>query len=93
MNFFFFFSIRKNSIRIILVKIIIFKVNATKIYIKNNHFITIKYDTARIFIKVEYIFICVQISKMFFNQLLVTNQSGRNFNRAGQSLTTLSHIC
>ena len=65
-----------NSIRIILVKTIIIKVNAIKNYIKYTHFITIKYYISRILlpesyyptrIKRVYIFICKQSSKMLFN--------------------------
>ena len=43
-----------NSIRIIFIKIFIAKVNAIKIYLKNTHFITIKYNINKIFIKTVY---------------------------------------
>ena len=56
-----------NSIRIISINIIIAKVNAIKIYIKNTNFIEIKYNITKIFIKIEYIFICIQSSKKLFN--------------------------
>ena len=55
-----------NSIKIIFIKIII-KINIIKIYVKNTLFITRTYDITRIFIKLEYIFICLQGSKKFFN--------------------------
>ena len=51
------------TIKVIYIKIITVKVNAIEIYIKNTHFITIKYNITKIFIKIEYIFICIQSSK------------------------------
>ena len=51
-------SDKNSSIRIIFIKIII-KNNIIKIYIKNTNFITRKYKITRIFIKIEYIFICL----------------------------------
>ena len=56
-----------NSARITFIKIITIKANAIKIYIKNTHFITIKHYITRIFIKVWYILICIQISKKLFS--------------------------
>ena len=47
-----------NSTRIIFVKIII-KINIIRIYIKNTHFISVKCNITIIFIKIEYIFICI----------------------------------
>ena len=38
-----------------------------KIYVENTHFITIKYNIIRIFIKIGYIFMCIQSSKKLFN--------------------------
>ena len=65
-------SDKNNSIRIIYIKFII-KANIIKIYIKNTHFITRKYDITRIFIKIQYIVICIQSSIKFFNRF--------NFNK------------
>ena len=76
-----------NSITIVFIIISIVKVN-----IKNTHSITIKYNINGIFIKVEYIFICVQSTKGILIILLVTNQSGTNFNAARKSSTALSYI-
>ena len=59
-------SDKNNSIRIIFIKIII-KINIIKINMNNTHFILIKYKITRIFIKIEYIFICILISKKFLN--------------------------
>ena len=73
-----------NSTRIIFIEVII----KIKIHIKSTHFITRKYNITRNFIKVEYIFICVQISKKSLIVLLVTNESGKSFNAAGESSTT-----
>ena len=55
-----------NSIRIIFIKIVI-KINTFKIYLKNTRFIIWKYNIHRICIKVEYIFVWVQSSKMLFH--------------------------
>ena len=98
-NFFAFFkfnmqskkSDKNDSIQIIFIKIII-EINFIKIYIKNTHSITIKYNITRTFIKIEYIFICIQSSKRFLVILIVTNQSGISFNAARESSTALSHI-
>ena len=65
-----------NSVRIIFIKIII-KINIIKIYIKNPHFIARKY--IRIFIKVEYIFLCVQSSKKLFNHFTCNKPIGNKF--------------
>ena len=62
-----------NSVRIIFIIISIFKVNIIKIYIKNTHSIINRCDITRIFIKIEYIFICGQAVKSFLIILLVTN--------------------
>ena len=67
-----------NNIRIIFIKILI-KINIIKIYIKNTHFITRKYNITRIFIKVEYIFICLQSSKKFFNHFTCNKPMGNKF--------------
>ena len=60
-------SDKNNSIRVIFMKIII-KINIIKIYINNTHLITRKFDITRIFIKEEYIFICVEITQKFLQQ-------------------------
>ena len=74
-----------DSSRVIFIIISIIKVNnIIKIYTKNTHFITRKYDITRAFIKIEYIIICVA-GKSFLIILLVTNQSGINFSASGQS--------
>ena len=56
-------------------------INIDKIYVKNTHFINRKYYITRIFIKGEFIFMYVQISKKFFifnkpieNKLLENHQ-------------------
>ena len=59
-------SDKSNSIRIIFIKVII-NINIIKININNTYFIIIKYSITRIFIKLEYIFICMQSRKTFFN--------------------------
>ena len=74
-----------NSIRIIFIKIII-KINIIKIYIKNTHFFTRKYDIIRIFIKVEYNFICLQSSKKFFNYFTCDKPIRNKFNVAREVL-------
>ena len=60
-------SDKNNSIRIIFVIMSIVKVNIIKVFFKNTHFITRKYDISRIFNKIEYIFVCLQRSKKYFN--------------------------
>ena len=80
-----------NCIRIIFIKTII-KINIIKIYIKNTHFITTKYNITRIFIKIECIVICKQSNKKFLIILLVAKQSGISFNAARESSTTSSSI-
>ena len=59
---------KDNSVKVVFIKIVI-KINILKIYIKNTLFITRKCNITRIFIKLEYIFICVQSSKNVFNHL------------------------
>ena len=63
-----------NSTRII--KIIIVKVNAIRICIKNTHFLIIKYNITKIFIKIEYIFICIKGSKKLFNHFTCNKPVG-----------------
>ena len=70
-------SDKNNSIRIIFIKIII-KISIN-IFIKNTHFFTRKNDITRIFIKVEYIFICVRSSKNFFNLFTCNKPIGNKF--------------
>ena len=57
-----------NRISIIFIKVFI-KINLMQVYNKNTHFVTRKYNINRIFIKIEYIFICVQSSLKFFNHV------------------------
>ena len=83
-------SDNNNSITIIFIKTII-EINIIKISIKNTHFFTNKYGVTRIFIKVEYIFICIQSIKIFFNHFIVTKESGISFNAARESSTASSH--
>ena len=71
-------SDRNNSIRIIFIKFII-KADIIKIYIKNTHFITRKYDITRIFIKIQYIVICIQSSIKFFNRFNFNRPIGNKF--------------
>ena len=71
-------SDKDNSFRIIFIKIII-KINIIKIYVKNTLFIARKYDITRIFINLEYIFICVQSSKKFFNHFTRNKPIGNKF--------------
>ena len=70
-----------SSIRIIFIKITVNKVGAIKIYIKNAHFITIKNNITKNFIKTEYIFICIQSSKkLLINLLIFVTNTGTKFN-------------
>ena len=55
-------SDKSYSIRIIFIKIII-NINIINIYIKNPHFIIIKYNITKIFIKIDQIFVSTQNSK------------------------------
>ena len=76
-----------NSFKIIFIIISIIKVKIIEIYTKNTHlFITRKYGITRIFIRIEYILICIQSRKKFFNQ------SETNFNAGRKSSKTLLHI-
>ena len=77
-----------DSIRIIFILISNVKHNIIKIYIKNTHYVTNKYNIFRIFIKIEYIFICVQTVKSILIILLETKQL-KKINVARQSSTTL----
>ena len=77
-----------DSIRIIFILISNVNHNIIKIYIKNTHYVTNKYNIFRIFIKIEYIFICVQTVKSILIILLETKQL-KKINAAKQSSTTL----
>ena len=71
-------SDKNYSIRIIFIKIIT-EVNITKININNIYFITVKYNITRIFLKIEYIFICMQISKKLLIHLTCNEPVGNMF--------------
>ena len=68
-------SDKTNSIRIIFVKVII-KIVIIKIYTKKTHFITTICDISKIFIKIDYILICVQNSIKSFNHFTCNKPIG-----------------
>ena len=73
-----------NTIRLILIRF--------TLYTKNTHFITRKYGVSKIFVNIEYIMIAYKAVTSFLFILLVTNQSGENFNTPRQPSTASSHI-
>ena len=82
-----------NSCRIIPIKINIIKVNIINIYTKNTHFMTEKCDITRIFINKDYIILENNSWSSFLIILLITNQSGKNFDVGRKASTALSYIC
>ena len=69
----------KGLIRIIRIIFIEIVINIIKIYIKNIHLITRKSNITRIFIKLEYTFICIQSSVKFFNHFTCNKPIGNKF--------------
>ena len=88
--------------RIIFIKFII-KINIIKVYVKNAHFITIKYNITRILIKVKYISICIQyislcisMRKIVFNHSAFNKPIGNKFQccyRISSSIITRFMSC
>ena len=68
------------------------KINCIKIYGKNMSLISTKCDFIKIFIEKEYIIFRSKAVSNFASIILVTNQSGINFNAARQSSTASSHV-
>ena len=80
--------------RVIFIVISIIKVDIIKIYTKNTHFITKKYDITRIFeiVKTELLSFAYEEVRSFLLVLFAANQAGINFNAGRQSSITSSHI-